>query len=311
MLGGAASQIFGALNANGQVFLINPAGITFGQGASVNVGGLVASTMGITDANFLAGNYVFQRDGSTGAIVNKGTLTAGSGGYIGLLAPEVINKGVITATLGTVALAAGEAVTLDFSGDGLVGISVDPAQVRTLIANHNLIAAPDGRVLMSAQAADTLLGGVINNSGAIEADSLAQGPGGSISLLASNTINLGAGGSLDAGKGGQVSVIAGGTANLAGSIVAPGGNVETSGNVLNFGTGLTVTTGNWVLDPYDLELTASAATAISTALGSGNVLVQTTANSATTGFGGNVNSSGNGDITLDSGATIAGPAPIR
>jgi len=92
VVGGSIADIEGQLHANGQVFLLDPAGVIFGAGASVNVGALVASTMSISDANFLAGNYVFQRNGSTGSVVNYGTLTAASGGYIGLLAPEVINR---------------------------------------------------------------------------------------------------------------------------------------------------------------------------------------------------------------------------
>src|SRR5687768_171621 len=63
---GNPSEIFGVLNANGRVFLINPSGILFGSTASVNVGGLVASTLDISDADFNAGTYVFARpDGAT------------------------------------------------------------------------------------------------------------------------------------------------------------------------------------------------------------------------------------------------------
>ncbi|HKO08714.1 MAG TPA: filamentous hemagglutinin N-terminal domain-containing protein, partial [Alphaproteobacteria bacterium] len=222
VLGGSIAQIYGQLHANGQIFLLDPAGVIFGAGASVNVGALVASTMSITDANFLAGNYVFQRNGSTGSVVNYGTLTAAAGGYIGLLAPEVINQGVISAQLGTVALAAGEKVTLDFSGQGLVGIAVDPATVKALIENHNLIAAPDGRVLMSAQAASSLLGGVINNTGVIEANSLVS-HGGVVSLEASDSINLA--GTIDVSG-----ATAGGTASVsAASITLAGAAINATG----------------------------------------------------------------------------------
>ena len=49
--GSNASQIFGRITANGQVFLINPNGIVFGAGAQVNVGGLVASTLNMSDSD--------------------------------------------------------------------------------------------------------------------------------------------------------------------------------------------------------------------------------------------------------------------
>ena len=61
VLGPDPSSILGSLSANGKVFLVNPNGILFGKGAQVNVGGLVASTLGITDSDFMAGNYKFCR----------------------------------------------------------------------------------------------------------------------------------------------------------------------------------------------------------------------------------------------------------
>ena len=51
------SQIFGRINSNGQVFLINTHGIIFGSTAQVNVGGLVASTLDLTPSDFLANHF--------------------------------------------------------------------------------------------------------------------------------------------------------------------------------------------------------------------------------------------------------------
>ena len=53
------SGIYGQLSANGRVYLVNPNGILFGQGASINVGGLVASTRNIDNNDFMAGRDVF------------------------------------------------------------------------------------------------------------------------------------------------------------------------------------------------------------------------------------------------------------
>ncbi|HUI18703.1 MAG TPA: filamentous hemagglutinin N-terminal domain-containing protein, partial [Alphaproteobacteria bacterium] len=234
VLGGSIAQIYGTLHANGQVYLLDPAGVIFGAGASVNVGALVASTMNLSDANFLAGNYVFQRNGSTGSVVNSGTLTAAAGGYIGLLAPTVINQGVVSARLGTVVLAAGETVTLQFSGTSLVSVAVDPATVRALIENHNLIAAPDGRVLMSAQAANALMGGVINNTGIIEANSLVS-HGGVVALEASDAVNLA--GTIDvsgATSGGSASLSAKSIALASATVKATG---SSGGGVIAIGDG--------------------------------------------------------------------------
>jgi filamentous hemagglutinin family protein len=56
VLGGNGSTILGQMTANGNVFLVDPAGIIFAPGARVDVGGLVASSLGISDSNFLAGS---------------------------------------------------------------------------------------------------------------------------------------------------------------------------------------------------------------------------------------------------------------
>ena len=80
--GSDPSKIQGALNANGQVFLINPNGITFTQDAQVNVGGIVASTLDIDTDDFLNGDYTFQGDSSS-AIVNQGNIQS-QDGYVAI-----------------------------------------------------------------------------------------------------------------------------------------------------------------------------------------------------------------------------------
>ncbi|MBV5344511.1 MAG: filamentous hemagglutinin N-terminal domain-containing protein, partial [Rhodoferax sp.] len=132
-----ASQIYGRINAPGQVFLSNPNGVYFSPSAQVDVGALVATTHSISDDNFMAGNYRFERNGSTGKVINEGQLNAALGGYIALLAPEVQNAGVVVAQAGTVAMAAGEVVTLNFDGNQhLAGITTTAATLETLIENR-------------------------------------------------------------------------------------------------------------------------------------------------------------------------------
>lgn len=167
VLGPDPSSIFGGLSANGKVFLVNPNGVLFGAGAQVNVGGLVASTLNLTDANFMSGNYKFSGAGG-GAVINQGSINA-DGGYVALLGANVSNEGVITAKLGTVALAAGDEMTLDVAGDGLLNVTVDKGAVNALVQNGGLISANGGQVVMTAQAAGDLLRTVVNNTGVIEA----------------------------------------------------------------------------------------------------------------------------------------------
>jgi filamentous hemagglutinin family protein len=102
--GAAPSSIYGSLSANGQVFLINPAGVMFAPGAQVHVGGLVASTLALSNEDFMAGRYTFSSSGNAGAVTNGGNIRAARGGYVLLAAPNVSNTGSINADAGSVGL---------------------------------------------------------------------------------------------------------------------------------------------------------------------------------------------------------------
>ncbi|MGE7958645.1 GLUG motif-containing protein [Pseudomonas sp. NPDC089530] len=180
VVGSNGSDIQGRIDANGQVFLINPNGVVFGKSAQVDVGGLVVSTQNLADKDFIDGNYRFAGD-SAASISNAGTLTAADGGSVALLGAQVSNNGVIQARLGNVALAAGKDITLNFDGNGLLNLQIDGAAVDALAQNGGLIKADGGQVLMSAKSADSLLKTVVNNQGVIEARTL-QGKAGRIVL---------------------------------------------------------------------------------------------------------------------------------
>ena len=232
VIGQDPSAIFGKLNAKGQVWLINPSGILFGQSAQVNVGGLLASTLNIADDDFLNSNYQFT--GSTGSVVNMGSIVVNNGSYVAMLAPEVRNEGIITALQGASVLAAGDATTLDFNGNNLINVQVDSANINTLIENKNLIKVGNGQVIMSSKAADGLITSVINNSGRIEADSMVS-DGGVVRLTGAKTvINSGEiSAQSSAGKGGIVHMLGETVAVMdAGSIYANG---KTGGGTILIG----------------------------------------------------------------------------
>lgn len=172
ILGNNPSQIYGQLSANGKVFLTNPNGILFGAGAQVNVGGLVAASQQITDADFLAGRYIFS--GESGQVINQGNIQAAERGYVALLAPAVRNEGIIAARLGSVAIGSGKQATLDFAGDGKINLAIDEAAVKANIENRRMIQADGGTVIMSAKAKDAIVDTVINNSGIIQARSISN-----------------------------------------------------------------------------------------------------------------------------------------
>ena len=118
----------------------------------------------------------------------KNKLRAALGGYIALLAPEVRNEGVIVARMGTVALASGERVTLQFDGNNsLAGIVVEPSKIKALVENKGAVVAPGGVIILSARAVDRLQGGIVRNSGKLEATGLAM-KGGKIVLEASDRV---------------------------------------------------------------------------------------------------------------------------
>lgn len=249
VLGADGSKIMGQLDANGRVFIINPNGVLFGQNAQVNVGGLVASTLDISNSDFEAGNYSFKGDGSNASVINNGTITATDGGAVALLGGTVSNNGVIIANQGSVALAAGNKVTLDFAGDGLLNVQVDEAVVDALVENHHLIRAEGGQVLLTADAGEALLKTVVNNTGVIEAQTLGNKKG-KIVLL----------GGAD-----------GGTVQVAGSLDASatngsyGGFIETSGAHVKVAGGTQITskaanggTGTWRVNSSDFTVSAGS-----------------------------------------------------
>ncbi len=194
--GSQSSQIDGHLLANGQVFLVNPYGVIFGRDAKINVGSLVAATANISTQDFMNGLLRFDQPGMPAASIrNAGTLTAAEGGLIALVAPNVGNDGILSARLGKVALASGDAFALDLYGDNLIRFTIDERQVANLLDadGHTLgrqleqtgtIDAAGGKIVfITAGAGKLALDQIVNLSGVVRADSVASSAG-TISLLA-------------------------------------------------------------------------------------------------------------------------------
>jgi filamentous hemagglutinin family protein len=236
------SRIYGQLNANGQVFLINAAGILFAPGSSINVGGLVASTLDISNADFAAGNMRFTNSsGASGQVLNQGTLTASEGGYVALIGPQVANEGAINAQRGSVALGAGNAVTLDMHGDGLINLQVDGAALAALASNSGAIQADGGLVVLAARAGGDPLATVLNNSGTVQARSLSN-RNGVIRLEGGDSGVVAVSGTLDASGYGAGQT--GGMVKVLGDKVGlfAGARVDASGDA---GGGTVLLGGNW------------------------------------------------------------------
>jgi filamentous hemagglutinin family protein len=228
--GGAPSQIFGDLSANGQVWLINNSGVVFGKGATVNVGGLVASTLNVSDADFLAGRARFSGT-STAQVRNEGTIRAD--GVVALLGASVVNTGSISA--GQVAMVAARSVSLDFGGDGLLQVQVDQAALDAELAQQGLVQG--GKVVLSAPSASALRASVINMDGVVEAKGLSA-QGGRIVLDGGADGQVHVTGRLDAsaaqGQGGDIRVTGGDIALRGATLDASG---ATGGGQIHVGGG--------------------------------------------------------------------------
>ena len=168
------SQILGRLTANGQVMLVNPAGVMFGQGSQVDVGSLVASSLAISDANFMSGNYRFSNESGTpsGTVSNQGRISTSNGGTVAFLAPVVKNQGQIETPRGSTLLAAAQDITVDFGGDGLINYRVNSGAAGALVENSGSVSADGGVAVLSAQSVDSVTQGVVNNTGLVRAQRL-------------------------------------------------------------------------------------------------------------------------------------------
>jgi len=213
------SEIYGSIRANGRVALINPNGVLFKPGASVSVGSLIASGLDIKNEDFMAGEYKFSApDGQEGGtVINHGTIAAATGGSVSLIGGAVRNEGVIYARAGSVNLAAGRQVTMDFDGDGLIQFAVDGEVMSNAqglsdaVSNTGEIIADGSSVLLAGKAAADVFTNVVNNEGIIKAGRI-ENHGGVVRLVAegagSTTINTG---TIDAssndGSGGTVHVL--------------------------------------------------------------------------------------------------------
>ncbi len=362
VVGKDPSAIMGKLQANGQLFLVNPNGILFGPSSRVDVGSLVATTLSISNEDFLNGNYRFVQDPGfdLASVVNQGEIHVTDGGYVILTAPLVSNEGLIVANLGKVSLGAGQEMTVNLDGRNLV--------------NFQLGTAPSdgGTVVLTPEAVGNVLGQVVNQGELVGAAQIVEENGsvrlvggegtlvqsgtirsGSVQLDATGTTDLTAasrtqgsdvrvlgqhvlvqgavngsqilvggetrgqgsthraattrltdGAALQADPGGTIVVWSDQRTDVAGSLRAQGGLIETSSQRdLNFAGQVDAGEGGtWLIDPANLTIVAGAAgtnqisaSSINTSLNAGtNVTIDAQAAAGTAA----------GNITQNAGASI-------
>ena len=314
-----SSQIFGALNANGVVVLMNSSGFYFGPNSVVNAAGLIVSTAPVTPVESAAGLF-WQFNGAPpqASIVNYGQLNAGRAGSLFLIADRIENHGTLNAPEGNVGLLAGREVLLAERPDGR-GLSATVRLSSGSVDNSGRITADAGAIALTAQ--------VVNQNGLIQANSVTE-RNGVIELFASDSISLGdssflsaQGDRLGTSAGGRIELKSGRTFADSGSSriqvaggerAGDGGFVEISAPVIGYirsqidGHALAGSLGGQLLiDPLDIVIGATGSgSADSGSVGAGDPpaggALTLDVNSAFTGFS-QINLQARRNITLSPG----------
>ncbi|MBU6411657.1 MAG: hypothetical protein KGR98_14830, partial [Verrucomicrobia bacterium] len=221
------SQILGSLNANGYVILQNSAGFYVGGQAAIRAHGLVMTTASAPALNLGSGGpWAFSAPPPTAKIINYGTINIDGGGSAFVIADDIENHGTISAPGGNVGLYAGEEVLVSMAPDGR-GLSAKVTLPQGSVDNEGRLAADGGSIALQAQ--------MVNQDGVIQADS-AKDVNGTIELLASKSVSLGASSDISANgdsmatspsAGGSVTIKAGESfADTAGSAISVAGGAR-------------------------------------------------------------------------------------
>ncbi|HHF4576155.1 TPA: filamentous hemagglutinin N-terminal domain-containing protein [Haemophilus influenzae] len=170
------SQLKGILDSNGQVFLINPNGITIGKDAIINTNGFTASTLDISNENIKARNFTLEqtKDKALAEIVNHGLITVGKDGSVNLIGGKVKNEGVISVNGGSISLLAGQKITISDIINPTITYSIAAPENEAI--NLGDIFAKGGNINVRAA--------TIRNKGKLSADSVSKDKSGNIVLSA-------------------------------------------------------------------------------------------------------------------------------
>jgi filamentous hemagglutinin family protein len=274
------SQIYGRLEANGTVVLMNQAGFYFGPSSFVSAAGLIVTTVPAAPVESGAGLF-WQFNGAppSASIINYGQLNVSAGGPAFLIAEQIENHGAINAPGGTIGLLAGQEVLLSERPDGR-GLSATVKLPAGSVDNTGRLVADAGTIALNAR--------VVNQDGLVRANSVRE-RNGVIELVAADAVHLGERSELSArgdasgvSDGGQILIksdgkftdTAGSRIDLAGGEQGGhGGFVELSApfmpaihSTIDGRAGAGGTGGRLLIDPLDIVIGSSGGNA-----GSGTV----------------------------------------
>ena len=283
VISGNPSAIFGTLKANGQIYLINPNGIVVGKSGVINTQSFIASTLNVSNIEFMNGGDLHFVGDSDAMVINMGSIDA-IGGDVFLIAHKVENKGIIKAADGSVGLAGGTEVLLKTSGDNRLSVRLT-AQGGS-VESKGIIEAAQVELKAEGNNPYAL---AINHSGLIRANGTSN-RGGRVILSSAQGVTDVSGeivAEANAGNAGIVTLYSEDTMRFTGHVESlEQGEVHISGKEkLVFEGTVDTEGGTLILDPNNVEITSGAATltgastisasALTAALGSNNVIVHT------------------------------------
>ena len=321
VVSGNPTTLAGSLNANGKVYVVNENGVYFTPTATINAHSFAASTLALSNDNFLNNIFSFtsSNQSSLQSIINKGSITTLDGGFTALLGGAIDNEGTINANLGKVGLGAGKEMTLDLSGDKFLQVAVPIDAATTLLDHegdtlHTLIShsgsTKGNTIELDVGTAKNILSNAINIPGSLIANKAEQQKG-KIILSGSGTIKID--GSLKAPSTGDINITSdtlslGGTIDvsddLPGSItITSKGELSVSGSILadsQNNTGGTIELTSPSIMQMDKSLISANGTNGGSIALSGNTIISsgTLSSNGSTAKGGRIDIEGTNSIRL-------------
>ena len=230
VISGNPTTLAGVLNANGKVFVVNENGVYFTPTATINAHSFAASTLALSNDDFLNNTLLFKADNLDNifsSIIHQGSITTLDGGFTALLGGAINNEGTINANLGKIGIGAGKEITLDLSGDKFLQVSIPFNEAITLldqnaeelnkIINHAGTSTAN-RIDIDVGAAKNVVKRAVNIPGNLVATTASQKNG---------VITLGGGG--DIVVAGNLTAKENGEINAEGNFLSFGGKVDVSG----------------------------------------------------------------------------------
>ena len=269
-------------------------------------------------------------DGQASKVSNAGQMVADGGAVQmtaraanGLVAQVVNTGGLLQANSarmvnGQIVLDAGPGGEVVAGGQiSTQGLDAAATGGSVTVVGDKITLPSDSRINASGQAGGgtVLVGGDWQGSGSLQQATRVDMQAGA--EIKANATSAGDGGKVvlwsDIHKDGGSTTVAGAIQAKGGANAGAGGNVETSGHMLNIAESANVNAmgandqaGNWLLDPVNVTIDTAAAGVIQTALGGSNVMVTTNGAAANAATYTNVRegeSAGVGDITVNAPIT--------